>query len=96
MIFQAVRARYLSLSQPQQVPPLEAARVATGVVGDAFRPTEDAEQLLNRMDGAPLASSPQPDVSFGPFTIPQPPPTTGDEVNECKFPSRIISCGLRY
>ena len=73
-----VRTRWLNMIKPPQVPQL----------GDDeedyepdFQPTEDREQVLNKVDALPPEDSLQTptEVALGPFKLPQPPPLTPAE-----------------
>ena len=81
---QAVRSRYLSVTQPPPVSPLGAAQAATGYV-DRQPPSGATEQVLNILDrGGDLPLIRAPDIALGPFIVPQPPPLTGPEIIDCK------------
>ncbi|EKG22268.1 Armadillo-like helical protein [Macrophomina phaseolina MS6] len=90
----AVRSRYLTLSKAQPRSALDAASIATQkspVVDEdddyepVFQPAEDAEQILNKMDGAPLDANSMerpPDMSLGTFNLAPPPALTEQETVE--------------
>ncbi|OJD29818.1 mrna cleavage and polyadenylation specificity factor complex subunit [Diplodia corticola] len=90
----AVRARYLSLSRTQPRSALDASAAATQrapVVDEdddyepVFQPTEDTEQIINRLDSAFADASAlgrQPDVALGTFNLAPPPALTEQETVE--------------
>ena len=50
------------------------------------------EQVFNNLDaGGDMPLVRAPDMSLGPFIIPQPPPLTGDEVIDCKWDYLFLS-----
>ncbi|OCK96924.1 uncharacterized protein K441DRAFT_656220 [Cenococcum geophilum 1.58] len=89
----AVRARYLSLSKSQ---PRSAADAADATTGKApldeedeyepdYQPTEDAEQIVNKLDNAPpegLLPERVPDAPLAPFKLPQAPPLTEEQIED--------------
>lgn len=82
----AVRSRYLSLSQKPIPQPQSSAPHPPGAEEDDdyepdFEPTEDAEQIRNKADVLPPEDSLQTpmEVVLGPFKLPQPPPLTAEE-----------------
>lgn len=87
---QAVRARYLDLSKHQPRSATDAAAAATNQLpkGDDedeyepdYEPTEDAEQIANRLDQPPDGLELQKsEVALGPFNLPPPPPLGDQEV----------------
>ncbi|KAL1633214.1 hypothetical protein SLS56_003077 [Neofusicoccum ribis] len=90
----AVRSRYLSLSRAQPRSALEAAAAVTqrAPVPDedddyepVFQPTEDTEQILNKMDSSPSdanALDRAPDMALGTFNLAPPPALTEQETIE--------------
>lgn len=81
----AVRSRFMSVASRQPPSASEAAAAATGLDDDDYepdyQPTEDAEQVQNKLDIAPPEGE-EPAfaaVDLGPFILPQPPPLTGTE-----------------
>ena len=76
-----VRTRYLTLSKASQ--PAALGDDEEDYEPD-FEPSEDREQILNRTDVLPLEDSreEQPEVSLGPFKLPQPPPLSQSEIEE--------------
>lgn len=90
----AVRSRYLSLSRAQPKSALDAASAATQkspVVDEdddyepVFQPAEDTEQILNKLDSAPLdanAINRPPDMALGTFNLAPPPALTEQETVE--------------
>ena len=81
----AVRSRYLSLSQKPITQPQSSTQPPGAEEEDDyepdFEPTEDAEQIRNKVDALPPEDSLQPpmEVALGPFKLPQPPPLTAEE-----------------
>ena len=82
----AVRSRYLSLSQKPITKPQPSAPHPPGAEEEDdyepdFEPTEDAEQIRNKVDALPPEESLQApmEVALGPFKLPQPPPLTAEE-----------------
>ena len=81
----AVRSRYLSLSQRPTTQPQSSAHPPGAEEEDDyepdFEPTEDAEQIRNKVDALPPEDSLQTpmEVALGPFKLPQPPPLTAEE-----------------
>lgn len=93
---QLVRARLQSLvvhSTP--APP-------AGALGDDeedyepdFEPTEDREQILNRIDALPPEDDQyQPEVAVGPFSLPQPPPLSPADALEISKSSMLRVFGM--
>lgn len=90
---QIVRARYLAITQPPPMSALDAARAVTHQLPSAAPPVrqaqgepgEDAEQVLNRLDSGIIDDSVEPagEVAVKPFHIPQPPPLSRAEVDQC-------------
>ncbi|KAK3077753.1 hypothetical protein LTS18_009407 [Coniosporium uncinatum] len=87
----AVRGRYLALQAPQQPPSaLDAALAVTGGGDDdedyePEYPTEDAEQLINKLDNSAsdgLGLERRQSMPLGPFKLEQPPPLTDQETAE--------------
>lgn len=90
--FQIVRARYAEVLKPRPTTAASAIQQVTGQPQPSFPPTLATEQLYNRLENAPsagLALTQQPQMSLGPYVIPQPPPLGNAEVFECKSPSII-------
>lgn len=88
----AIRSRYLTLSQSQKTAPQGPPLLPTASALDDdeddyepdFEPTEDTEQILNKED---VLSTEDPrqsfkDLTLGPFKLPQPPPLTGQEAEQ--------------
>jgi symplekin len=85
-----IRSRYVSLSRTQQTTTVSPLIPPTSVEDDDddeyepdFEPTEDTEQVLNKIDNEP--SEPplqQPEMALGSFTLPQPPPLTEEETEQ--------------
>ena len=88
----SIRTRYLSLSQTQHVSPQAAPPPPPPIAFEEededyepdFEPTEDSEQILNKVDVLPPEDSQQPsmDIALGPFKLKQPPPLTEEEVEQ--------------
>ena len=84
-----IRSRYISLARTQQtttnalpLPPANADDDEDDYEPD-FEPTEDTEQILNKIDNAPPEDSLQPqEVALGPFTLPQPSPLSKEETEQ--------------
>ncbi|KAF2099355.1 hypothetical protein NA57DRAFT_38555 [Rhizodiscina lignyota] len=88
----AIRARYLTLASPSAhtsltVPP--ASRMAIDDDDDDdeyepdYAPTEDAEQISNRLDqDASAIDAMPPEMALGPFRLPTPPPLSDRETVE--------------
>ena len=87
----AVRFRYASLSQTQQTSS-QTQNTSPGLAFDEdedeydpeFGPTEDREQILNKVDALPPSETVQPPInlSLGPFKLPPPPPLTIEEASQ--------------
>ena len=88
----AVRSRYISLGQAQQIAPQGPPLIPTASALDDdeddyepdFEPTEDTEQIMNKEDALStddLRQAPK-DIALGPFKLPQPPPLTGEEAEQ--------------
>jgi len=59
----------------------------SGIAEDDLRITGNAESSLKRVGNGPsqgFAANRPSEVALGPYVIPQPPPLTGDEVDECE------------
>ncbi|TKX25580.1 putative pre-tRNA-processing protein [Elsinoe australis] len=79
----AVRARFLSLSQPKPANARTAGKAAVGADDeDDYEPdipSGDREQILNALDRAADSEAPAaapPEIALGPFNLPPPPPLT--------------------
>ena len=87
----AVRVRYASLSQSQQTSS-QTKNTTSDLAFDEdedeydpeFGPTEDREQILNKVDALPPSETVQPPInlSLGPFKLPPPPPLTTEEASQ--------------
>ena len=77
-----VRTRYLTLSKEASA----ARNAATADEDDDyepdFEPSEDREQIMNKIDAVPTEDEAREEVALGPFKLPQPPPLTPQEVEE--------------
>jgi len=88
MLSQIVRSRYLSLSQAatkQAAAKLAAAPAAEDE--EEYEPDfepEDAEQIVNRLDGYPATDLPQsgPGTALAPYKLPEAPPLSEQEVQK--------------
>lgn len=86
----AVRARWLALTDPNAQTALNTPQMNRMPIDDDdddyepdYAPTEDAEQLNNRLDqDASAIDAIPPDVELGPFRLPTPPPLTERETAE--------------
>lgn len=84
----AVRSRYLTLSQKAKLQPQLPAHPSGTEEDDDyepdFEPTEDAEQIRNKNDALPPEDSLQTptEVTLGPFKLPHPPPLTAEEAEK--------------
>ena len=84
----AIRSRYLTLSQKSKLQPQVPAHPAGAEEDDDyepdFEPTEDAEQIHNKNDALPPEDSLQAptEVALGPFKLPHPPPLTAEEAEQ--------------
>lgn len=85
-----IRSRHSSLAKMQQNTPAASTTAPPNVDEDDdddyepdFQPTEDTEQILNKIENAPPEDFlQQPEVALGPFTLPQPPPLTEKETEQ--------------
>ena len=85
-ILQAVRSRYISLQG--RAAPAPSALADQPVAGDDdedyepdYEPTEDAEQVANRLNDEIPAGRPSPDIAVGPYKLPKPPALSSEEVD---------------
>lgn len=86
---QIVRSRYLSLSQAASHPSSSKPATAPAAEDDEeyepdFEP-EDAEQVVNRIDGYPptdLPPQPGPGTALAPYKLPEAPPLSEQEVQK--------------
>ena len=84
----AIRTRYLFLTQKPPIPPQVVDAPFNEEEDDDyepdFEPTEDAEQIRNKIDALPPEDSlPTPtEVALGPFKLPQPPPLSAEETDQ--------------
>ncbi|KAI9871477.1 MAG: hypothetical protein M1830_002877 [Pleopsidium flavum] len=88
-IINGIRSRYLYLTETQQATVAGPPPLSANVDEDEddyepdFQPTENSEQILNKIDNAPPEDSlQQPEVALGPFALPQPPPLTEEETDQ--------------
>ena len=87
----AVRTRYVTLGRMQQAaaqPPNLSLEPAFDEDEDEYDPelgpSEDNEQILNKLDSLPPSETLQAPInlSLGPFKLPQPPPLTTEEASQ--------------
>ena len=88
-----VRTRWLSLHKPDPTLP------QPGALGDDeddyepdFQPSEDREQILNKIEVLPPQDSPN-DMALGPVVLPPPPPLTAEQTDQVgkEMISRVFS-----